>query len=42
MIRVLIVEDDPIVREGLQSLLRTQPDMEVVGEAACAGSPASS
>ena len=33
MIRVLIVDDDAIIRAGLKLLLETQPDMEVVGEA---------
>lgn len=33
-IRVLLVDDHEIVREGLRSLLESQPDMEVVGEAA--------
>jgi len=33
MIRLLIVDDQSIVREGLSSLLQTQPDFEVVGEA---------
>ena len=32
-IRVLIVEDHAIVRQGLRLLLGGQPDMEVVGEA---------
>ena len=30
--RILIVDDHGIVREGLKSLLQNQPDMEVVGE----------
>ena len=34
MIRLLIVDDQSIVREGLSSLLATQPDLEVIGEAA--------
>lgn len=33
-IRVLIADDHPIVRRGLRTVLRTQPDMELVGEAA--------
>ena len=33
MIRILLVDDQSIVREGLSSLLQTQPDLEVVGEA---------
>lgn len=32
-IRVLIADDHPIVRQGLQALLETQADLEVVGEA---------
>ena len=32
-IRILLVDDHPIVREGIRSLLERQPDMEVVGEA---------
>ena len=32
-IRVLIVDDHPIVRDGLRTLMTTKPDMEVVGEA---------
>ena len=34
MIRLLIVDDQSIVREGLSSLLTTQPDLEIIGEAA--------
>jgi YesN/AraC family two-component response regulator len=33
-IKVLIVDDSPAARDGLQSILRTPPDIEVVGEAA--------
>jgi NarL family two-component system response regulator LiaR len=32
-IRVLVVEDQTVVREGLVALLETQPDIEVVGQA---------
>ncbi len=32
-IRILLVDDHRIVREGLASMLGTQPDMRVVGEA---------
>ncbi|MBI5828372.1 MAG: response regulator transcription factor [Chloroflexi bacterium] len=32
-IRILIVDDHPVVRHGLRSLLAGQPDLEVVGEA---------
>lgn len=32
MIRILIVDDQQIVREGLRSLLRTDSDLTVVGE----------
>jgi DNA-binding NarL/FixJ family response regulator len=33
-IRVLIVDDHEIVRQGLRTLLEPEPDLEVVGEAA--------
>lgn len=33
MIRVLLVEDQEIVRRGLRTLLETKPDLRVVGEA---------
>jgi DNA-binding NarL/FixJ family response regulator len=33
MIRVLIADDQPVVREGLRIILDAQPDIEVVGEA---------
>ncbi|MHB8627640.1 MAG: response regulator [Aggregatilineales bacterium] len=33
-IRLLLADDHPIVREGLRAILSTQPDFEIVGEAA--------
>jgi DNA-binding NarL/FixJ family response regulator len=36
-IRVLIADDHPVVRQGLQVLLSVQDDIEVVGEAADGG-----
>lgn len=33
MIRILLVDDQGIVREGLRSLLQAKPDLDVVGEA---------
>jgi DNA-binding NarL/FixJ family response regulator len=32
-IRILVVDDHPVVRDGLVAILQTQPDFEVVGEA---------
>src|SRR5215831_9280748 len=32
-IRILIVDDHPVVRAGLQGMLTSQPDFELVGEA---------
>jgi DNA-binding NarL/FixJ family response regulator len=34
MIRILLVDDQAIVREGLRAMLGVEPDMEIVGEAA--------
>ncbi|HEX9370134.1 MAG TPA: response regulator transcription factor [Roseiflexaceae bacterium] len=34
MIRVLVVDDHPVVRQGLMAILRFKPDIELVGEAA--------
>ena len=34
VIRILIVDDHAVVREGLTSIISLKPDMEVVGEAA--------
>lgn len=34
MIRVLLVDDHPVVREGIRGMLSTEPDLEIVGEAA--------
>jgi DNA-binding NarL/FixJ family response regulator len=33
MIKVLLVDDHPVVREGLRGMLAAEPDLEVVGEA---------
>jgi DNA-binding NarL/FixJ family response regulator len=33
-IRLLVADDHPVVRDGLRAMLSTQPDMELVGEAA--------
>jgi two-component system NarL family response regulator len=33
-LRVLVVDDHPVVRDGLASMLETQDDIEVVGQAA--------
>lgn len=32
-IRIVIADDHPVVRAGLQDMLRSQPDFEIVGEA---------
>ncbi len=34
MIRIVIADDHPVVRDGLRGMLAGQPDFEVVGEAA--------
>ena len=31
--RILVVDDHPLIRQGLMQLINSQPDMEVVGEA---------
>ncbi len=33
MIKVLIVDDEAIVRQGIASLLMLEPDLEIVGQA---------
>ena len=33
-IRILVADDHPVVRDGLAAMLSTQPDFEVVGQAA--------
>jgi two-component system response regulator DevR len=37
-VRVLVVDDHPVVREGLRALLTSQDDIEVAGEAASGAS----
>lgn len=32
-IRIVLADDQPIIRQGLRYIINTQPDMEVVGEA---------
>ncbi len=36
-IRILIADDHPVVRDGLNAILETQPDFEVIGEASDGG-----
>ncbi|HYM48932.1 MAG TPA: response regulator transcription factor [Candidatus Limnocylindrales bacterium] len=36
MIRLVIVDDHEMVREGLKTILQTEPDFQIVGEAATA------
>jgi two-component system invasion response regulator UvrY len=37
MIKVIIVDDHPVVRRGLKQIIEDEPDMEVAGEAINAG-----
>lgn len=37
MIRVLLVDDQPVVRGGLRIILESEPDLEIAGEAASGG-----
>jgi DNA-binding NarL/FixJ family response regulator len=37
LIRILIADDHPVVRDGLRAMLSTQPDFQVVGEAVNGG-----
>lgn len=36
MIRILLVDDHPVLRQGIKALLATQPDLEVVAETGAA------
>ncbi|MHC5830156.1 MAG: response regulator transcription factor, partial [Nostoc sp.] len=33
MIKVLLVDDQSLIRQGLKALLELEPDIEIVGEA---------
>jgi DNA-binding NarL/FixJ family response regulator len=35
MITVMLVDDHPVVREGLRGMLEAEPDLSVIGEAGC-------
>src|SRR5688500_12807603 len=37
MIRIVVVDDEPIARQGIVRLLGMEPDVEIVGEAASGG-----
>ena len=37
MIRLVLVDDHPLVREGIRGMLAAYPDIEVVGQAADGG-----
>jgi two-component system invasion response regulator UvrY len=37
MIKVIIVDDHPVVRRGLKQIIEDEPDMQVAGEATTAG-----
>jgi DNA-binding LytR/AlgR family response regulator len=41
-IRIVIADDDTLIRTGLRMILATQPDLEVVGEAADGRQPSAS
>ncbi len=37
VVRIVIADDHPVVRTGMQGILVSQPDFEVVGEASTGG-----